>query len=154
VSTGKTERLERARRLMMAALDDELAGGEREELDRLLAEDAELRQEWERLNKVKEVTATMDLRSPPEEIWDRYFGSVYNRLERGVAWILVSLGAIVLAGYGMWELLTEMLADTGLPGFVKIAVFAVLLGGVILLVSVIRERLFVRRKDPYKEIDR
>jgi len=154
VSAEKTERLERARQLMMAALDDELAGGEREELDRLLAEDPELRGEWDRLHEVKEVTNTMSLRRPPEETWEQYFGSVYNQLERGFAWILLSMGAIVLTGWGLWVGLEELWGTTDVPMYVKIAIYATLLGLAVLLVSVIREKLYVRRTDPYKEIQR
>jgi len=154
VSADDRHAPERAQRLMMAALDGELEPGEREELDRLLDADPALRREWTRMSAVKEVTGAMTLRRPPGETWDRYFESVYNRLERGVAWTLVSLGAIVLAGYALWHALEGLLASTGLPPVVKVAIFAVLLGGVILLVSVVRERLFVRRTDPYREIDR
>ena len=154
MSTGKAERLERARQLMMAALDDELAGGEREELDRLLAEAPELRREWDRLHEVKEVTSTMSLRRPPEETWEQHFESVYNRLERGLAWILLSMGTIVLAGWALWVGLEQLWSTTELPMYVKIAIFAALLGLVILLLSVIREKLFVRRTDPYKEVQR
>lgn len=154
MSTEKTERLERARQLMMAALDDELAGGEQEELDRLLADDPELRGEWDRLHEVKEVTNTMSLRRPPEETWEQYFESVYNRLERGFAWILISIGAIVLTGWALWIGLEELWGATDLPMYVKIAVYAMLLGLAVLLVSVIREKWFVRKTDPYKEIQR
>ena len=154
MSTEKAERLERARQLMMAALDDELAGGEREELDRLLADDLDLRSEWDRLHEVKEVTNTMSLHRPPAETWERYFESVYNRLERGFAWILLSIGTIVLMGWGLWIGLEEIWGTTEIPIYVKIAIFAVLLGSSVLLLSVIREKLFVRRTDPYKEIQR
>ena len=154
MSAEKTERLERARHLMMAALDDELARGEREELDRLLADDPGLRSEWDRLHEVKEVTNVMSLRRPPEETWEQYFGSVYNRMERGFAWILLSMGTIVLTGWALWVGLEELWGTTELPMYVKIAIFATLLGLTVLLLSVIREKLFVRRTDPYKEIQR
>ena len=149
-----SERQERARHLMMAALDGELSSGERAELDRLLETDASLRGEWERLEKVKEVTGAMGYREPPEEIWENYWVSVYNRVERGVGWVLLSLGTLVLLGFGIWHGVMELLAETGLPSFVKVAIFAAALGGVILLLSVAREKWFVRKRDPYKEIQR
>ena len=154
MSAEKAERLERARQLMMAALDDELASGEREELDRLLAGEPELRSEWDRLHEVKEVTDAMSLRRPPEETWEQYFESVYNRAERGFAWILLSMGAIVMTGWGLWVGLEELWGAADLPMYVKIAIYAMLLGLAVLLLSVIREKLFVRRTDPYKEIQR
>jgi len=145
---------ERARHLMMAALDGELSPDQRTDLDRLLSADAELRAEWERLVKVKEVTGVMSYREPPDEIWETYWISVYNRLERGVGWILLCLGTLALLGFGIWEGVRTLLADTELPGFVKIAVFVAAFGGTILLFSVIREKLFARRRDAYKEIQR
>ena len=94
------------------------------------------------------------IKSPPEEHWDSYWRSVYNRIERGIGWILASLGATVLVLYGLWEAVHGLLADTSVPDFLKVAIFALAAGGAMLLVSVIREKLFTYRHDPYKEVDR
>lgn len=145
---------DRLRRMMVAALDGELSPPERGELDGALAADAELRAEWERLRGVKEVMKTMSLERPPEEVWEGYWLSVYNRLERGLGWILVSVGSVVLVGFGLWEAVQGILADTSLPGFVKVAIFVLLLGLVALALSVVREKLFTARRDPYKEVQR
>lgn len=145
---------ERVRELLTGALDGELTPEMRAEFDKLLAAQPELRDEWRRLTRVKEVTESMRLRKPPEETWDRYWNSVYSRLERGIAWILVSLGAIVVVSYGAWYGVRDLLADAGLPWFVKGGILALLVGLVILLVSVIRHRIFVSRTDPYKDIQR
>lgn len=146
--------LDRARELMMRALDEELSVGEREELERKLASDPELREEWGRLAQVREVTSNMSMRKPPQQMWDAYWNSVYSRLERGLAWILVSVGAIVLGSYGAWYGVRALMADTNLPGLAKWGALALVVGIVMLLVSVLRYRLFVSRSDPYKEIQR
>jgi hypothetical protein len=145
---------ERARNLMMAALDDELSSDEKAELDRMLEGDAALRVEWSRLQRVKEVTASMSYREPPEEIWDSYWTSAYNRIERGLGWLLFWFGALVLIGWGTWFAVQELLADSEIPGFFKTAIFALVLGLIILGLSVVREKWFTRRRDPYKEIQR
>jgi len=145
---------ERAHQLMMGALDGELDHAEQAELDGLLAATPALQAEWERLKQVKEVTSTMALRSPPAEVWESYWTSVYHRLERGVGWILASIGAIVLLAYGLWTAAQELMADASIPGFIKAAVFATLLGAAIILVSVAREKWFVYRSDPYKDVQR
>jgi hypothetical protein len=64
------------------------------------------------------------------------------------------VGSLVLLGYATWHGIMALLADTELPAFVKIAIFATALGSLILLFSVAREKWFVRRRDPYKEIQR
>lgn len=152
--SGAAEGLERVRELMMKVLDEELDAGEHEELERLLGSDPELREEWNRLERLKEVTSNMSMRKPPEEMWAGYWTSVYSRFERGLAWILVSLGAIVVGSYGAWYGVRDLMADADLPILVKWGILALIVGIVILLVSVLRHRLFVSRTDPYKEIER
>lgn len=143
---------ERVRQLLVSGLDGELNAEEHEELERLLSADSKLRDEWNRLAKVKEVTQSMALRKPPDEVWEDYWASVYSRLERGVGWILVSIGVIVLLSYGAWEGVQALIADAEMPWFLKGAIFATTVGLAVLFVSVLREKLFVRVKDPYKDV--
>mgnify|MGYP001814589162 FL=1 len=147
-------RIGRNEELLMRAFDDELEPDERFEFERLLSDNPELRGEWERLSKLQEVTANMRLRNAPEEMWAGYWNSVYSQFERGVAWILVSIGAIVLGSWGAWHFVQDLMADADLPTFVKWSILAVLVGLVMLLVSVLRHRIFVSQSDPYKEIER
>ena len=149
----------RVRDLMMAALDDEIDAAERAELERLTAADPILREEWERLAHLKEATSTMAMKEPAPEIWDRYWMSVYNRAERKVAWLLVGAGAVVLLAFWLWHtvpILAERLFNaTDVPVVVRAGVAAVLTGGVLLIVSVVREQLSMRRTDTYnKGVDR
>lgn len=147
-------RREEARMLMMAALDGEISPQQRKRLDEMLAEDELLRKEWKSMNEVKVATGSMGYDPPPEEFWDKYWTSVYNRIERGVGWVLVSLGVVVLIGYGLWRWLETLLADSGMPGFLKAAIFAVVIGLVILIVSVLREKVFLGSRERYKEVQR
>jgi anti-sigma factor RsiW len=151
---GPDARRERAQALMMAALDGEIPAAERAELDELLASEPELAHEWRRFARLKEVTAGMRLKHPPEEIWDRYWVSTYRRAERGLAWILLSAGAIVLAAYWAWQaagaLLDQLMEDANTPVAIRLAIAAVIVGAVILAVSVIREKIFTNRRDPYQ----
>jgi hypothetical protein len=147
--------LDRARALVMAAIDGEISAAERQELEALAARSAALQAEWARMARVKEVTVGMSLQQLPEEAWDRYWGSVYARLERGAAWVLLSVGAIVLAAYGAWHAVGALFADTATPLFVRVAIAAMMVGGAILAVSVLRERIVMARRDQYsKEITR
>jgi ferric-dicitrate binding protein FerR (iron transport regulator) len=145
---------DRTHQLMMRALDGELGEADQAELQRLLRAEPSLQVEWNRLNRLKEVTSTMALRSPPEEVWETYWTSVYHRFERGVGWVLLSLGVIVSLSYCLWQAAKQLMADATIPPFVKGAILAVIVGGVILFVSVIREKWFVYRSDPYKDVQR
>ena len=140
--------------LMMKALDNELTAAEREQLDAALDGQPELRAEWDRLSRAREVTMGMELRNPPEDTWDGYWTNVYSRVERGVGWILVSFGVIVVGGWAVWEWIGAMLEDTATPAVVRYSMIGLFVGIVVLMVSVTRHRLNVRKTDPYKDIQR
>ncbi len=145
---------ERIRGLMMAALDNECSPAERRELEEALQMDPELHGEWRELQRVKEVSGMMSVRKPPEEVWSSYWAQVYARNERKVAWLMVSIGAVILLSWGLWQLVVNILGEMGLPDFIKFAIGLLSVGIVVLFVSVVREKLFVNKHDPYKDIER
>jgi anti-sigma factor RsiW len=154
VSGTEDTDLDRAHALMMAALDGECTAEERRELDALLERRPDLAADWSRLRRVKEVTMTMGMARPPEEAWDRYRRTVSHRTERGIAWVLIAVGGGILAATSFWLWLESFLASD-LPPYVKLAMGAVMVGVALLLVSILRERLFLWRRDPYsREVER
>ena len=146
--------MDHARRLMMRALDEELSQNKAAELAGLLDADPQLQDEWKRLARVKQTANAMKLRTPPDQVWEDYMNNVYRRVERGIGWIFVSVGAIVLLSYGLWTGIGELLGDSTLPWYVKGAILALLVGLVVLVVSVAREKFFVHRRDPFKDVER
>lgn len=145
---------ERIQRLMMAALDGELERSQVSEWQALLESNPSVKAEYERLKKTKEVTAMMDIKKPPQEVWDAYWHQVYNRFERGIAWILLSIGAVIVTTYGLWKAALNLWGASDMPWFLQVAVFCLGIGGAILIFSVLREKLFLRRRDPYKDLQR
>ncbi len=145
---------ERFQTLLMKAVDGELNSDEKTEFEEFISKDAGCRKEWQEMKKLKEVTNSMNFKSLPTEVWDNYWVNVYNRLERGLAWILFSIGAIILLTYSGFKAVESIIADPQLAGILKVAILMVIGGSVILLVSVVREKLFTRKSDPYKEVQR
>lgn len=154
MESGGMASAERLRRLMMKALDDELSPGEATELERALAADPALKREWDRLTRLKEVTSAMMLRPAPDDVWRDYWTSVYRRLERGLGWILLSVGAIVVGTYWIWIGIISLVSDSSIPWLVKAGTLALGTGVVILLVSVIREKVFLGIRQRYKDVER
>ncbi len=154
MESGRARPNDRLHRLMMAAVDDEISAPDRAELDAALADDVTLRDEWEAFRRLREVTGSMTTREAPPDVWDSYWEGVYRRFERGIGWILASVGAIVVATWGSWMWIREFMSDTQIPPFIRWSVLALSAGLVILFVSVARERWFVRKSDPYKEVVR
>ena len=143
----------RFRELMMKSLDGELVEREQIEFDTLL-QNSEYRSELEEYLHIKEATMALKIKSPAPEVWDGYWDGVYNRMERGIAWLLVSIGAVLLLAWAAIEAASALWADSELPLFIKLAVGALCAGLLLLLYSVIRERWFMAKTDKYKGVVR
>lgn len=140
--------------LSMLVVDHEASDEEKKEFFRMVEQYPEFNSEWAKFQNLKEVIHTMKFKTLPDEVWDRHWLGIYNRIERGLAWILFSIGAVILISYGVYHFIEAVLADTQIGGVLKVGIIAIVVGLVILLVSVIREKLSIRKKDPYKEVQR
>ena len=89
----------------------------------------------------------------PDKLWAGYWREVYNRLERGIGWILFSIGAMIVLIFAAWELLERFFLDPGQPFFLKLGIGLLITGLIVLLASIVRERLFSRKHDRYDEVE-
>ena len=80
--------------------------------------------------------------------------SGFRAVERGIGWILISLGAVVLISYILWHVIDAMMGAAIVPWYLKGAILALLVGILIIVVSVVREKILTAEKDPYGEVDR
>jgi len=119
-----------------------------------MSERPEIRREMNSLRSVKEVTMELEFKKPPEEMWARYWAGVYARLERGIAWLLISIGGAILLAAASYRVVEALLEDTAMPLVMKLGIVALVLGGAVLLVSVVREKWFLRKSDRYREVER
>jgi len=116
--------------------------------------DPVLLREFEQMKALKILTAQHRPDDLPPEKWDQYWQGVYPRLERGLGWMLMSLGALVLLIYGSWEIAKEWILSPDIPLWIKAAGISFWTGLAILLISVIREKLFLHKQERYKDIQR
>jgi len=140
--------------LLMGYLDNELTEIEATRIEEHLKECSGCREELGEFRRLKEVTNNMRLVMPDDKYWEDYWSHVYNRLERRVGWILTSLGIILLLSYGLYKGIEELLFHSGIPLLIQIGVLALVVGLCTLLVSVMRERLFLSKSDKYERIKR
>lgn len=142
-------------RIMLSGyIDGELSPEEKAELEKHLESCQECKKELHAFRKLKEVTGAMKYADIPEYVWDNYWRGIYRRLELGVGWILLSIGAIIILGFGFYCLIKDFFMNPAEPLLIKIGVGAGGLGLIVLLVSITRERLFAYRRDRYKEVER
>jgi hypothetical protein len=142
------------RKLLAGYVDGELSDEERQAFEQELQRNPQLRAELEEFRKLKEVTSMMRYADLPDEVWDGYWQSLYRKLERGVGWIMFSIGAIILLFFGLYQGLHDLYIDPQEPFLVKVGVTALGGGLIFLLVSFIRERLFAYKRDRYREVQK
>jgi len=145
---------QKIKELISSYYDGELDEEQKKLVKSHLEECSECRKEFEEMGKFEEVMSRMALKKLPKEAWQMYWTSVYNRLERGIGWILFSIGAIILFFFGGYKLVEGIIQDASVPLILKIGILSVLGGLVVLLVSLLREQLFVRKRERYKEIEK
>jgi predicted anti-sigma-YlaC factor YlaD len=140
--------------LLMGYLDRELSESEVARVEEHLKKCRDCSEELGEFRRLKEVTQNMRLVMPNDKTWEDYWSHVYNRLERRIGWILTSIGSILLLSYGLYMLVEELLFRSGIPTLVRIGVLALTVGLCTLLVSVLRERIFLSKSDKYERIKR
>ncbi len=134
----------------MRYLDGEMSTAERKSFEEHLASCGECRKAIGELGSVERLTGMMKIRDPLDDFWEAYWKKLFRRLERKTAWLLMIAGAALIVLYALWKGVT----DFGEITFVKVVAVILAAGFVILLISVIRERIHQYRTDRYKDIER
>ncbi len=134
----------------MRYLDGEMSAKEKIEFKEHLASCGACRQAMNELGSVARLTGMMKIRDPQDDFWEAYWKKLFRRLERKTGWLLMIAGAALIILYALWRGVT----DFGEITFVKVVAVILAAGFVILLVSVIRERLHQYKTDRYKDIER
>ena len=70
----------------MGLIDGELSPEEKKSLESHLKGCQECREELKEFNKIKGVMKNMKYKEPPDEVWEKYWSKVYNRLELMPLW--------------------------------------------------------------------
>lgn len=140
--------------LISSYFDGELDEEQKKLVNDHIRQCSECRKEFEEMGKFEEVMGKMKLKQPSKEVWKDYWLSVYNRLERSIGWIFLSIGAMILLFFGGYKIVEGIIQDADTPLFLKIGILAFMAGIIVLLVSLAREQLFTRKREIYKEIEK
>ncbi len=145
---------QKIKELISSYHDGELNNKEKQVLDEHLKQCSACRQEFEEMGKFEEVMGKMQLKKPQKEMWEVYWNTIYNRLERRIGWILLSIGGMILLFFGGYKAIEGIIQDSSTPILLKIGILTVLGGVVVLLVSLLREQIFVHKRERYKEVEK
>jgi predicted anti-sigma-YlaC factor YlaD len=140
--------------LMMAYLDNELNDEQRQAFEEHLASCPDCARGLGEFRRLKQMTDCVTFIEPEDRVWDQYWSNVYNRIERGIGWILFSAAAILLLIYGGFRAIESIIEDPAVGMLMKIGLLVLLGGLAVLFVSVLRERVYFWSRDRYRDIRR
>jgi len=140
--------------LMMGYLDEELSAEQIRRFEEHLRTCKQCSSQLQEFRQLKAITDQMTLIEPEDRLWQQYWDGIYNRVERGIGWIIFSVAAILLTIYGGFKAIEDLITDPTVGLLLKIAMLALLVGLAILFVSVLRERIFFWSKDRYRNVRR
>lgn len=140
--------------LITGYVDNELTDDQVKELKAHLDGCPECRKELERARIMKNALDIMSIQTPEDEYWDGYWAGIYNRLERQSGWLFFVMGMTVLLIGGVIVLFRDVLFGAETPLWAGIGGTVTIVGSVVLIVSLIRERVRVDRHERYKDVRR
>ena len=137
--------------LLSGYLDEELTQGDRQRVDIHLEKCARCTARLRELDTLRASVGRLRQNADEHdrEQWRKVMDKAVDRTVRGIGWLLLGGAALVLVGYAGYEF---VLAETEAP-LVKWAGGALYVGLAVLLLSVLRQRLAARKKDPYKDVE-
>lgn len=136
--------------LLVGLLDHELTPDEAREANDHLIRCAGCRVEYERLRESTGRLRALSYQEPGDTIIAEVWRSPYSRAARQASLAMILGGYLLLIGYALFEFFTA--GSEALP--VKIGLAAIVIGVLVLLALLIRERVRTYATDPYKEIER
>ena len=138
------------RPLLSGLIDGELTPEETEKISRHLNRCEECRKEHDLLRQSSSALDNLTFSEPADDVLDRLWKNPFSRFARTSGVLMVVLGYLLLAGYGIYKFVSDP-SEEALP---RIGVAAMIIGGIVVFASVLRDRLKTYKHDPYKEVKR
>lgn len=138
------------REALSAYLDGELTQQESQKVAVHLRDCQACREVYEDFQRIREDIRRLEFPQPSEEQWRTIMGGFAFKTTRGLGWLLWAAGLAVLVAYGAYE----FIRDPSIHAVERIGVLALILGLVLLLVTVLIERVSALKTDKYKDVEK
>ena len=102
----------------------------------------------EELQSAKSLTRGLELQEPSAKEWEKMETIVFERVGRGLGWIILVVWIAVTGIYGSYQ----YASSPDEPLFQKILVFGILLGLALVFLSILSQRIRESRTDRYRGV--
>lgn len=135
--------------LLSGYIDGELTQQDRQRVDIHCNECGECRRMRDELRELRGRVRDAQLSEYGEDKWREMMDDTTVKASRGIGWLALIGGSLVLAGIAVFAFLTE----PGIELHMKLIMVAIYGGFAALFVSVLRQRLIERKSDKYKDVE-
>ncbi len=133
--------------LLSGYLDGVLVQQDEQRVRVRLESSSEARELLAQLREIREAAMSTSFTKQPDVQWSEKPRGGVSRWTRGLGFLLFLAWAVGIVGYGLWSVATGPESLFG-----KLAVFGLVSGIVLLLLSVLLDRLKVAKSDPYRGV--
>lgn len=141
---------DRARQLLMGLIDGELTTDETRDIHEQLSRSESLRDEYELIQAANGVLELLSETRIDEKLLRHVWKSPFRRVMRAVSYGMIAVGFFALFAMGLEQYFNH--GEQHL--LLSVSVGGVLLGVILLLLQVIRDRMIVYKTDPYRDIEK
>lgn len=136
--------------LMMGLMDNELTPEESADVNQHLIRCEICRKEFDALSRSHAKLGAVSFSGPADDELDLVWKSPFSRFTRNTGLFIVIAAWVTLLLYSLYEFI-----KSGTEPFIpKIATLGIILGFIILLYTVLKDRIRTFKTDPYKEVER
>lgn len=135
--------------LLTGYLDGILTQAEDQRVRLHLDDCAECRGLLDEMRETREATMTTRFELPSDDQWSEAPRGLASRLSFGLGWTLLLVWFV-----GMLGLVVGLIWQDQMPRGLKLLLFGGLIGGGLLLLSVVIDRLRVLPRDPYRRVEK
>lgn len=136
--------------MLVGLTDNELTPEEINDVNKHLNRCKKCRKEFDEMKEMSGKLGLPSFKEPEDEVLEKLWKSPYSRFARNAGIVMVIGGYLALVGYALYEFMINKSEEL----FPKIAIAALVIGFLIILGSVIRERIKTSKVDKYKEVKR
>ena len=136
--------------LLSGFVDDELTQQDSQRVRLHIDQCETCRQELDEVKRMRRKLSNARLSNLNNDIWRETMDDASVKTTRGIGWLLLIGGVLVAGGFAVYEVFTGFSSWSLVE---KLIVGGVYGGGLLLFLSVLRQRLIERKKDRYKDVE-
>jgi len=136
--------------LLSGFVDDELTQQDSQRVRLHIDQCETCRQELDEVKRMRRKLSNARLSNLNNDIWRETMDDASVKTTRGIGWLLLIGGVLIAGGFAVYEVFTGFSSWSLVE---KLIVGGVYGGGLLLFLSVLRQRLIERKKDRYKDVE-